>query len=212
MLINESAQQKKYFRLWHWLKDILWVESRIEKLERELGAVIDGLPDMNDQQKKFLRLRWLGQVLWWENKAISFRNKYNLMRMLMIIGGAAVTALVSIQSTENLSSEARIIIQWSSIILSLLVTVSAALEGVFQFGERRRHKRKAVELLKSEGWQFSQLSGNYCRFRKMEDGKDKAYAEFVKRVEEITQKEIEEYISIIKDSGERKNEQPPTQI
>lgn len=181
------------------------MESRVENLKRELGAVIDALPDLNDQQKRFLRVRWLGQVLWWENKALNFRDKYNLLRMLIIIGGATVTVLVSLLSTE-LSPSARIIVQMFSIILSLLVTISAALEGVFQFGERRRHKRKAVELMKSEGWQFFQLSGRYYRFRDLENGKDKAYAEFAARVEEMTQKEIEEYVSIIQESKEKKED------
>ncbi len=201
----DSSQQQKDLRLWRWLKDVFLVESRVEKLERELRIEIDEQTDLDDEQKRFLRMRWLEQVLWWENKAISFRNKYNLLRMLMIIGGAAVTALVSLLSTE-LSSNAKVIVQMSSIVLSLLVTISAALEGVFQFGERRRHKRKAVELLKSEGWQFFQLSGRYYHFRSLEKGRDEAYAEFADRVEDMAQKEIEEYVSILNESKEKKEE------
>ena len=41
--------------------------------------------------------------------------------------------------------------------------MSAAVEGFFRYGERWRHYRRTAELLKTEGWQFLQLTGHYRR-------------------------------------------------
>jgi hypothetical protein len=43
----------------------------------------------------------------------------------------------------------------------LLVATSAAIEEFFHFGERWRHYRRSVELLKAEGWKFFELAGVY---------------------------------------------------
>ena len=45
--------------------------------------------------------------------------------------------------------------------VSLVVALSAAVEGFFRFGDRWRHYRSLVEELKSEGWSFHELSGPY---------------------------------------------------
>lgn len=50
---------------------------------------------------------------------------------------------------------------WSTFGLSQIVAISAAIEEFFHYGERWRHYRRTVESMKTQGWQFSQLTGPY---------------------------------------------------
>lgn len=110
------------------------------------------LPEMN---RPFLRARWLDQVLWMEGKAMSAVRWYYTLRLTTIIGGVIVLALVSL----NLGGDAGVFIHGATFVISLLVALSAAVEEFFHYGERWRHYRRTAERLKSEGWQFFQLSG-----------------------------------------------------
>ena len=82
------------------------------------------------------------------------------------------------------------LIQAITFIVSLVVALSAAVEEFFRYGERWRHYRRMTESLKSEGWQFLQLSGAYANQTHIE-----AYPSFAARVEELSREEVESYIT-----------------
>jgi hypothetical protein len=84
------------------------------------------------------------------------------------------------------------------------VAVSVAVEEFFHFGERWRHYRRSVELLKIEGWQFFQLSGPYKSHAKHAD----ALKVFAERVEDTIKHEVDVYITeVVKEKeGEKKKE------
>ncbi|MDH4098302.1 MAG: DUF4231 domain-containing protein, partial [Nitrospira sp.] len=103
-----------------------------------------------------------------------------------IIGGVIVPALVS----QNVGGGAATMIQTITFIISLLVALSAAVEEFFHYGERWRHYRRTVESLKSEGWQFFQLSGPYANLTHVQ-----AYPAFAARVEELSREEVETYMT-----------------
>jgi hypothetical protein len=113
------------------------------------------LPELN---KQFLRARWLEQIMWMEEKALDALWWHRVLRLATIIGGVIVPALVSwtVGDGDDL-------IKALTFIVSLVVALSAAVEEFFRYGERWRHYRRTVESLKSEGWQFLQLSGpGFC--------------------------------------------------
>ena len=68
---------------------------------------------------------------------------------------------------------------------------SVAVEEFFHYGERWRHYRATVEVLKSEGWQLFQLSGRYERHASHEA----AYREFADRVEQILSADVSKFIT-----------------
>jgi hypothetical protein len=142
------------------------------------------LPELN---KQFLRARWLDQVSWMESKAQDAVRWYYLLRLTTIVGGVIVPALVS----QNL--------QLITFIVSLLVAMSAAVEEFFHYGERWRHYRRTVELLKSEGWQFFQLSGPYTG-----QTYTQAYPAFAARVEELSREEVQVYMTqVVREKKEK---------
>ena len=67
---------------------------------------------------------------------------------------------------------------------------------------RWRHYRRTVEALKSEGWQFFQLSGPYANMTHVQ-----AYPAFAARVEELSREEVETYMTQVAKDKKEPNEQ-----
>jgi hypothetical protein len=144
---------------------------------------------LSELRRRFLRARWLDQLLWVEDRADYNRRRYFFWRLITIIGGVIVPALV----TVNLNGTAGPGLTWATFAISLLVAVSAAVEGFFRYGERWRHYRRTAELLKTEGWQFLQLTGHYRRHA----AHALAYPLFASRVEDILQQDVDAYITTV---------------
>jgi Protein of unknown function (DUF4231) len=72
---------------------------------------------------------------------------------------------------------------------------SAALEGIFRFGDIWREQQRATELLLIEGWRFFQLSGQYSTKKNHQT----AYATFATQVESIILREAESYIAVVQE-------------
>ncbi|MDQ4065350.1 MAG: DUF4231 domain-containing protein [Actinomycetota bacterium] len=173
-----------------------------DSLKESFGSVIDSLR-LDDGHKAYLRGRWLDQVLWMERKAESTKKKYYSLRLITIIGGVTVPALVSL----NLSGRGEVFVGWLTFAISLMVAVSAAVEEFFHYGERWRHYRRTVEELKSAGWEFFQLAGRYRRYR---DDPAGAYPLFAARVEQLLRQDVEAYITEV--VHEKEEEQQPVRL
>jgi hypothetical protein len=156
-------------------------------LKQDLGSLIEAL-ELSELQKRFLRSRWLDQVLWMEGKADTCQFRYYALRLIAIIGGVIIPALVGIKFSDGIASG---LIYWLTLVISLLVAVSLAVEEFFHYGERWRHYRRTVETLKIEAWQFFQLSGPY----QSPPSHPEAYPVFAARVEEILQRDVEVFIT-----------------
>lgn len=169
--------------------------------ENELSTMIDVLDDLTVLQKRFLYSRWLDQVRWIEGRAKSAQTRYYALRLLAIVGGVLVPALVGLKVD---GSPASIWIFRFTFLLSLMVAVSVAVEEFFHYGERWRHYRRIVEMLKSEGWQFFQLAGLY----RDHGNHGVAYTAFAARVEDILRQDIEMFITqVIREEKEKGKEE-----
>jgi hypothetical protein len=179
-----SAKEEKAVRR---KTDLALLRSELEHIIKEL--------DVTRLQKEFLRLRWLDQVLWMEGRANNTKVLYYFLRLTTIVGGVIIPALVSF-SLPSGDAITRVVF-----VLSLVVAISAALEGFLRPGEQWRHYRTMVELLKNEGWLFFQHSGRYDDHHF--PSRDKAYAAFAHRVERWNRLEVGEYVTeVVRDKGE----------
>lgn len=161
-------------------------QSYDDALKQDLGELIAAV-DLPELHKHFLRSRWLDQMLWAEGRANLARSRHYVLRLIAIVGGVIVPALVSL----NVQTPVAPAVSWVTFTISLAVAISLALEGFFRWGERWTHYRRLSELLKSEGWLFFQLTGPY-----EESGTHaKAYPEFAKRVEAIVASDVETFIT-----------------
>ena len=158
--------------------------------KEEMGALVDGL-DLPDLQKKAIKSRWLDQVVLLERKANRAEKNYYRSKIVNIVSSLLLAALVALNVGDIGNQQFKgFVRQWSPaglIGLSLLVTLSATLEGIGGFGESRRQYRHMVENLKSEGWQFLQLAGSYQQAPSYQE----AYSTFSTRVELIIKGDME---------------------
>jgi Protein of unknown function (DUF4231) len=157
-------------------------------LRRELGAPIDDL-ELDERHKRYLRTRWLEQVLWTEERATQARDRYYALRLTTMTGAVLIPALVSLNVTDDTLDTTLRVVTW---VVSVVVAVTAAVEQLFHFGERWRNYRRTAERLKSEGWLFFELGGPYS-------GVDHtaAFPLFVARVEELLKGDVDVYLSEI---------------
>ena len=68
-----------------------------EHIKQEMCDLIETI-DLEDLQKRFMKSRWLDLVLWLEGRAVKSRNRHYTLRLITIIGGVIVPALVSVNS------------------------------------------------------------------------------------------------------------------
>jgi len=145
--------------------------------------------DLKPLQKEFLRGRWLDQLRWMVGKAISTQRWYNRLRLVTIVGGVLIPALVGL----NVSGAASERIRWIVFGLGLMVALAASIEGFFHYSDRWPHYRRTAELLRSEGWQFFQLSGQYAG----SGTHARAYPAFAAQVEVLVQGDVEGYFPAV---------------
>lgn len=170
-------------------------QSYYDGMKKDFGEIIGEL-GLTDMQNQFMLKRWLDQLLLMEKTAGKAQQKYYISRIITIVGGVIVPVLVTQAANENF--------QLASILVGLIVAISAAIEQFFSFGERWRHYRRTAELLKSEGWKYFQLSDNY----QTSGTHHTAYPTFVSRVEAYLQQDIEVFINkISKEKKQDKEEQ-----
>ncbi|MEM8615084.1 MAG: DUF4231 domain-containing protein, partial [Cyanobacteria bacterium P01_H01_bin.105] len=164
-------------------------------LQQTLGGLIDKL-EISDLRKEFLKNRWLDQVMWLEGRATKERNQHFRLRMITIIGGVLVPAMVGFRSPDNQSLERTI--ATTAFVVSQAVAISAAVEEFFGHGDKYRNYRSTAEGMKIEGWQFMQLAGPYRKFKAHSD----AYQSFAQRVEFFIQKDVEGFVSRLEEKQE----------
>ena len=150
-----------------------------------LRATINQL-DLDDIQKDRLDKRWLHYVRWWDQRARQSKWKYHTLRSVVIIGGATVPALVSLHVTDPRRT---VLVQAATVVISLLVAISAGLEALFGFGEIWREKRAAAEILKVQGWRFFHLIKPYAGKTHCE-----AFPDFAEAVETMIEHEVKDYL------------------
>ena len=155
-------------------------------LER-LRALVAGL-DLGDQKwNEYIEARWLNYVEWWDSRASDSKRRYQTLRGAVVISGALIPALVGLR---ELLGTYGWVFAVASIVASVVVAICAGIESQFGYGNIWREKRAAAELIKSEGFSFLQLSGNYALYPTQHD----AYPFFAKNVEDLIRNEIKDYI------------------
>jgi hypothetical protein len=143
----------------------------------------------------FLKKRWLKMVMWWHNRSVEARRKYFLLRRIIVIGGVIIPVLSALNMNSRLAPYATIAIA----MVGATVAGCAAWEGVANYGEIWREKRRAAELLKVEGWQFFQLCGKYQTQGNASDEEKyrEAFPRFAAEVENMIAKEVGEYLAVL---------------
>ena len=158
-----------------------------EFLKSDFGEIVDGL-DLEPLQKRFLHSRWLDQLIWFEGKSGQNQKRYYALRLIIIVGGVVVPAIVSLNIGQDSVATG---LGWATFGVSLMVALAAALESFFHYGERWRTFRRTSEALKALAWQFFELAGPYAGFRSHKA----AFPAFVAQAELLVQTDVETFIA-----------------
>jgi Protein of unknown function (DUF4231) len=139
--------------------------SYYDYLRQEMTDMVEQL-ELTDLCKQSLKSRWLDQLVWADKKAEQCRRWHYRLRLTTIVGGVLLPALVAINfqlgTPQGKNHEYfRLWFSYVPFVLSQIIAVSAATEEFLRFGDRWRDYRQLAEELKSEGWQYLQLSGPY---------------------------------------------------
>lgn len=161
-------------------------KSYEDEIKEQFHDIFDKL-DLTELQKRYLKTRWLEQMLWLESRAGQAKKLYYRLRLTTIVGGVLIPALVS--SSINLTSDAKLknTIGTATFLLSQVVAVTAAVDQFFNYGEQWRHYRRTVEFLKTQCWQFLELAGPYEGYTNHQT----AFPSFARRVEEVIPRDLE---------------------
>ena len=155
----------------------------------KLRALIAGLDLGDTRWNEYIEARWLNYVEWWDSRAGNAKRKYHALRSAVVIAGALIPALVGLRELKVWGEHAWVFAV-ASILASLVVAICAGVESLFSFGDIWREKRAAAELIKSEGFSFLQLTGEYKDYAAHKD----ALKRFAASVEQLIRNEIRDYI------------------
>lgn len=176
-----------------------------------LEKLVDSMP-ANKPYEAYLKGRWIGMVMWWHQQSTGAKWKYFALRGVIIGGGVLLPVIATLSSQMKWEEESTIVVA----IIGAIVAACTAWEGVKNYGETWREKRRAAELLKVQGWLFLNRSGRYAMsVKEVKDeadhketlthklGKHAAFIRFVSEVEAMIAREVGEYLDLFSASIEQ---------
>jgi hypothetical protein len=155
--------------------------------------IINSLTLSTITETHILKSRFLYEVLQYDARRNHTKKYYNGFRFIVTVGSILLPALLSIGQMDPAKLPANFdqISYWSTWSISLMVTVSNGFLQLFSLDKNYFELALTSEQLKTEGWQFFQLSGKYEDY---EDHKE-AYRPFCKSIENIKRKQVEKEFS-----------------
>ena len=156
---------------------------------------------LSDLEKTILKNRYVRVIQDYQRRAYFFTVCFHTMRFFMTVGSLIVPALLSIQYTNSATTEVisdpgtfEYRIYWATWVISLLVTMSNGLISVFKIDKKYYIAHTTLEHLRSEGWQFLELSGRYSGFYtpSVVPTHTNQFIFFCSSVEKIKMKQVEE--------------------
>ena len=156
-----------------------------------VNKIIDGLVLKNSpSDNEIIKNRFLYEVMHYEYKRDSINKYYNGLRFVMTIGSILLPAILSIGQMDptKLPRNFEAITYWTSWSLSLTITACNGFLQLFSLDKNYIAYSLVVEQLKTEGWQYFQLSGKYENAQ----SHGQAFKQFCKSVEGVKRKQIEQ--------------------
>lgn len=174
---------------------ISWCVNRSGFARRFNQILEEDDPPLSPMSKSILRDRYVRIVNGLEVSAKRSNFWFLTLSSVTTVGSIIVPALISIQdktfevnSTTNELEQHNNNIYWASWGVSLAVTISNAMVRLFSFDKTAITRKLRMNHLKSEGWLFLELSGDYSRFSTHQD----AFQTFCNNVEKIKTEQIQE--------------------
>ena len=168
--------------------------------------IITNLKLKTKTDNSILKSRFLAEVLTYEQRKNHTKKYYNIFRFIVTTGSILLPAVLSLGQMDpaKLPKNFDNISYWCSWMLSLSVTASNGFLQLFSLDKNYFEYAITTEQLKTEGWQYFQLSGKYEDYEDHEEG----YRPFCKSIENIKRKQVEKEYSGKGDVSKKKKEKP----
>jgi hypothetical protein len=156
---------------------------------------------LDELQKLVFQLRFIEVLKNFERRAFRLAWFFHLLRILISVGSLIVPALLSIQYSDTSANTSikepqsfAYEIYWATWIISLLVTTSNGIVSVFKIDKKYYFIHTTMEQLRSEGWQYLELSGRYSGFHTpgLTPSHENQFVYFCHAVEKIKMHQVEE--------------------
>ena len=172
----------------------------------QVNEIINTLELDSETDRSILKSRFLSEVIKYEERKLHTKKYYDRFRFIVTVGSIILPAILSLGQMDptKLPKNFDQVVYWSSWTISLMVTASNGFLQLFSLDKNYFEYSLTTEQLKTEGWQYFQLSGKY------EDDKthQAAYKDFSKSIENIKRKQVEKEFSGKGDVNKKKKEKP----
>ena len=171
-----------------------------------IDGIFDTLTDLTDRQRLLIKRRYRVLITKYRQRCILYSVLFHVFRLTMTVGSLAVPALLTIQNTPDVSN----VVYWFTWAVSLAVTTSNGIMLLFKLDKRFFMMHTVIERLRSETWQYVELSGRYSGHHPPSVPPTHAnqFVYYCTQIERINVKWVdEEYVK----TGEEKVNSPPTQ-
>lgn len=150
-------------------------------------------------QHSILEKRYIELVQQFARRCFILSIFFHTSRAFVTVGSLVVPALLSIQYTEaspatqdtySMSYQ----IYWITWAISLLVTTFNGIQNIFKFEKKYYFLHTTMEQLRSEGWQYIELSGHYSGFYTPNEHPthENQFVYFCAAIEKIKMRQVEE--------------------
>jgi hypothetical protein len=167
------------------------------------------------QERFYISNRWHSQWSYYDKKATESKNRYYNIQRFVVVGSLIIPALVSLNSTiaravtalmtggianAELEAVVRIFVDVITVVISLMVAGSAALESLYKYGDAWGSYRAAAEELQAEKYFYDMLAGPYSN-------NANPFATFVERTENIVAKQNGQYFQVMQQTIQKQSSQ-----
>ena len=159
----------------------------------QVDKIIDTLKLDSETDRGILKSRFLSEVVEYERRKLKTKKYYDVFRFIVTIGSILLPAILSLGQMDpaKLPKNFDQWTYWSSWTISLMVTASNGFLQLFSLDKNYFEYALTTEQLKTEGWQYFQLSGKY----EDDESHQEAYKAFSKSIENIKRKQVEKEYS-----------------
>ena len=164
---------------------------------------------LDELRKLIFQLRFIEVLQTFERRSLRLAWFFHILRILISVGSLIVPALLSIQYSNTSPSTSikdpdsfAYEIYWTTWVISLLVTTSNGVVSVFKIDKKYYFVHTTMEQLRSEGWQYLELSGRYSGFHTpgVTPTHENQFVYFSHAVEKIKMHQVEEEYFKLTDS------------
>ena len=156
---------------------------------------------LDELKKLIFEQRFIYVLQSFETRCLRLDWFFHTLRILVTVGSLIVPALLSIQYSDTSASTSikdpesfAYEIYWATWVISLLVTTSNGIVSVFKIDKKYYFVHTTMEQLRSEGWQYLELSGRYSGFHTpgLTPTHENQFIYFCHAVEKIKMHQVEE--------------------